>query len=86
MIRSNDRGARIAALAAGCIAALLGTALAAPPECQCRDPRGERRDLGTVECVDIAGAAYLVRCEMSTNTPYWRRLSDEAGCPTASLE
>ena len=56
-----------------------------PPDCQCRDPEGERRDLGTVACVDISGTSWLVRCEMSTNTPYWRRLGGEAGCPSAPV-
>jgi len=31
------------------------------PDCQCRSPGGERRDLGTVECVQISGSAWLVR-------------------------
>ena len=58
-----------------------GTAFPAPtPDCQCRDPEGERRDLGTVACVDISGTSWLVRCEMSTNTPYWRRLGKAPGC------
>lgn len=52
------------------------------PDCQCRAPDGERQDLGTVTCVRIGSKPYLVRCEMSTNTPYWRRLRDEAGCET----
>ncbi len=52
-------------------------------DCQCRDPQGNRRDLGTVECVNITGTQYLVRCEMSTNTPYWKRIKDDAGCPLA---
>ena len=72
----------VAALTALLVAG--GAAATAPDvDCQCRDPHGERRDLGTVECVDIAGTAYLVRCEMSTNTPYWRRLRDAAGCTPA---
>lgn len=54
------------------------------PECRCRDPNGESRDLGTVACVRIGSSDYLVRCEMSTNTPYWKRLDEEAGCPQPS--
>ena len=50
------------------------------PNCQCRSPGGERRDLGTVECVQISGSAWLVRCEMSENTPYWNRLNEQPGC------
>ena len=53
-------------------------------ECRCRAPDGERRDLGTVACVRIGQGDYLVRCEMSTNTPYWRRLDDAPGCPQPS--
>jgi hypothetical protein len=41
------------------------------------------RNLGTVECVDITGEKYLVRCEMSTNTPYWRKIKGGSGCPAA---
>ena len=56
---------------------------AASPDCRCRSPDGGQRDLGAVECVTIGRSRYLVRCEMSTNTPYWRRLRDRAGCPLA---
>jgi len=68
------------------VAAPSTAALAADgdPDCRCRDPQGERRDLGTVTCVRIGRGDYLVRCEMSTNTPYWRRLDDRPGCPLAS--
>lgn len=52
-------------------------------DCQCRDPDGSMRNLGTVECVDITGEKYLVRCEMSTNTPYWRKIKGGSGCPAA---
>lgn len=53
------------------------------PDCQCRAPDGQMRDLGTVECFDIVGHEKLVRCEMSTNTPYWKQLDGIEGCPTA---
>lgn len=53
------------------------------PNCQCRAPGGVMRDLGTVECFDIVGHRYLVICDMSTNTPYWRKLHDSEGCPSA---
>jgi len=36
------------------------------PTCQCRSPGGERRDLGTVECVQISGSAWLVRSAPAT--------------------
>ena len=82
-MRETISTTRRAAVAAVTLCAV-GAAWTAPaPDCQCRDPVGERRDLGTVECVDISGTPWLVRCEMSTNTPYWRRLSPEAGCALA---
>lgn len=56
-------------------------ATSAPPECRCRAPGGALRDLGTVECVEIGGRRVSVRCEMSTNTPYWRRVEGVAACP-----
>lgn len=53
------------------------------PDCQCRAPGGVMRDLGTVECVDIAGRGKLVMCTMSTNTPYWKDVEGGEGCPAA---
>lgn len=52
-------------------------------DCQCRAPDGGMRNLGTVECVDIAGTRKMVRCEMSTNTPFWKDLDGVQGCPDA---
>ena len=52
-------------------------------DCQCRAPDGQMLDLGTVECFDIVGHKKLVRCEMSTNTPYWKKVDGIEGCPTA---
>ncbi len=52
-------------------------------DCQCRAPGGQMRDLGHVECVDIVGMRNLVRCVMSTNTPYWKKLEGLDGCPAA---
>lgn len=53
------------------------------PECKCRSPDGQMQALGTVQCVDIAGRKNLVRCKMSTNTPYWKRVEGTSGCPDA---
>ena len=53
------------------------------PDCQCRAPGGGMRDLGAVECVNIVGTRHMVRCEMSTNTPYWKQLEGVEGCPDA---
>ena len=56
-------------------------AAAPPPECRCRVPGGELTDLGTVACFELGGTAVAMRCEMSTNTPYWRRVDAPAECP-----
>ena len=53
------------------------------PDCQCRAPGGDMVDLGTVQCVDIAGRSKLVLCTMSTNTPFWKDVEAVAGCPAA---
>lgn len=53
------------------------------PDCQCRASGGVMYDLGTVECVDIAGRKKLVVCTMSTNTPYWRDIEGGQKCPAA---
>ena len=52
-------------------------------DCQCRAPGGLMQDLGTVACFDIVGNNRMVRCEMSTNTPYWKELEGVEGCPDA---
>jgi len=41
------------------------------------------RNLGTVECVNIAGREKLVLCTMSTNTPYWKDVAGGESCPDA---
>lgn len=51
------------------------------PDCRCRAPDGSLKDLGTVQCVEITGQSRLVRCVMSTNTPYWRPVDGVQGCP-----
>ncbi len=59
----------------------LGNSSTPDDDCQCRDASGTMRNLGTIECVNITGEQYLVRCEMSTNTPFWKKLENGAGCP-----
>ncbi len=54
-----------------------------PTECRCRAPDGQMQALGTVQCVTIVGRQSLVRCEMSTNTPYWNEVEGVEGCPDA---
>lgn len=51
------------------------------PDCRCRAPDGSLKDLGTVQCVDITGNSHLMRCVMSTNTPYWKPVDGVEGCP-----
>lgn len=53
------------------------------PECQCRAPDGSMKDIGAIECFDVVGTRKLVRCEMSTNTPFWNRVDGVVGCPSA---
>lgn len=67
----------------GLISPVIATAQDTDKDCQCRAPNGEMRDLGTVECVDIVGTRSLVRCEMSTNTPFWKTVEGVRGCPDA---
>ncbi len=64
-----------------CISAI-AIAEVPPIECECRDQTGNMRSIGFVECISINGIQHLVRCEMSTNTPYWSRLTDN-GCIAA---
>ena len=54
-----------------------------PPECRCRAPDGQMQSLGAVQCMTIVGRPTLVRCEMSTNTPYWNKVEGVEGCPDA---
>jgi len=70
-----------------CIALLLASATATADgpvrDCPCRAQDGQSRPQGTVACITITGTPWLVQCTMSQNTPYWRRLNDASGCPTA---
>jgi len=68
------------------MSAWAGDAANDTPECQCRDREGVRVDLGSVDCFDISGSRSLYRCEMSTNTPYWKRVGNQEGCPQATPE
>ena len=61
----------------------VGFAQETEPDCQCRAPGGLMQDLGTVACFDIVGNKRMVRCEMSTNTPYWKEVEGIEGCPDA---
>jgi len=56
---------------------------ASPPDCRCRLPGGELRDIGTVTCLTVSTTPVMMRCEMSTNTPFWKPLGDGSGCNPA---
>lgn len=75
--------ARIIFASALLVFTTIGWAQEASADCQCRAPGGEMRDLGVVECVNIVGTRKMVRCEMSTNTPYWKDYGEANGCPDA---
>jgi hypothetical protein len=53
------------------------------PDCKCRAPDGQMQALGTVMCVNIVGTDHLVRCEMSTNTLFWKEPDGIDGCTDA---
>ena len=50
------------------------------PDCYCTDGSGRRVELGQRICLTVGGETYLARCDMSLNTPTWRREADI--CPT----
>ena len=52
-------------------------------EYYCTDATGARRELGDVICIAASCQTWVARCEVSLNTPTWRKLSD--GCPGVSL-
>ena len=66
-----------------CFLPLMVFAQSDKPDCQCRAADGGMRNLGTVECVNIAGREKLVLCTMSTNTPYWKDVAGGESCPDA---
>ena len=74
-------------------ALLLALALAAPAGAQertfptpyCTDGNGNRLELGEFTCIAVSCTPpYLARCEMSLNSPMWRKVQD--GCPAVSFE
>lgn len=91
-VRVSTRDLLVMALRVSLACGILGLAAAsaqadttppAPHDCQCRAPGGERRDLGSIACVEIDGRPALVRCQMSMNTPFWKRLGFANGCELA---
>jgi hypothetical protein len=55
------------------------------PTPYCTDGGGNRVELGGLTCISAGCVpAYLARCEMSLNSPMWRKVQD--GCPAVSVE
>lgn len=52
-------------------------------EYYCTGGTGERHELGEVICITASCQTWMARCEMSQNTPMWRKLQD--GCPGVGL-
>ena len=53
------------------------------PTPYCTDGNGRRVELGGLTCIATSCVpAYLARCEMSLNSPMWRKVQD--GCPAAT--
>jgi hypothetical protein len=74
-------------------ALLVALALATPAAAQerafptpyCTDGGGNRLELGELTCIAVSCTPpYLARCEMSLNSPMWRKVQE--GCPAVSAE
>ena len=50
------------------------------PDCYCTDSKGKRIEMGQKSCLQIGSQAVLAQCDMSLNSPTWRRLQE--GCPS----
>lgn len=51
-------------------------------EYYCTDSTGQRMELGEVLCITAGCQTWMARCDMSVNSPTWRKIQD--GCPGAS--
>lgn len=49
------------------------------PDCYCTDSEGARVEIGATSCLVINSEPYFAKCDMSLNSPIWRRL--HKGCP-----
>jgi hypothetical protein len=56
------------------------------PTPYCTDINGTRIELGGLTCIAPSSCVepYLARCDMSQNSPMWRKVQD--GCPAVSAE
>lgn len=52
-------------------------------DCYCTDRSGGRVEMGEMVCLQVDGKMFMAQCQMSLNSPMWRRVSE--GCATSSL-
>lgn len=52
-------------------------------DCYCTDKTGSRMELGEMTCLNVDGKMFMAQCQMSLNSPMWRKVSD--GCLSSSL-
>ncbi len=53
-------------------------------DCYCTDRTGARVELGVTICLQVDGRMFMAQCQMSLNSPMWRKMRD--GCATSSLD
>mgnify|MGYP007073201737 CR=1 FL=1 len=53
------------------------------PDCFCTN-RGQRVEVGDFSCLTIGDRSFLALCDMSQNSPAWRKVGEI--CPTASVK
>lgn len=53
------------------------------PDCYCTN-RGQRVEVGDFSCLTVGGQRFLAQCDISLNSPIWRKIDDI--CPTARME
>lgn len=53
------------------------------PECYCTN-RDQRMEVGGFSCLTVDGERFLAQCDLSLNSPIWRKVEDS--CPTAEVE
>lgn len=50
------------------------------PDCFCTDSQGQRVEMGQKSCLRIGSTEFMAQCDMSLNSPTWRRLQE--ACPS----
>ena len=51
------------------------------PDCYCTDSQGKRVEIGRPACLTVGSESFMAVCDMSLNSPTWRRLQEN--CPSA---